>query len=148
MDAVDRGILNEIQSDFPIAERPYELIGGRLGLDEDEVIRRIGVLKAEGVIRRIGASFNSRRLNFSSTLCAARVSEDKIGEFVSVVNEYPGVTHNYRRNGPYNIWFTLIAKDRDVISAILHKIAGKTGISDILDLPAIKTFKIKVDFEV
>jgi DNA-binding Lrp family transcriptional regulator len=148
MDAEDKGLLNEIQSDFPVSERPYLLIAERLGLDEDEVIRRVGALKAEGVIRRIGASFNSSRLSFSSTLCAARVPEDRLRQFVSVVNEYPGVTHNYRRNGPYNIWFTLIAKDHDVISAILQEIADKTGVSDILDLPAVRTFKIKVNFEV
>jgi len=100
------------------------------------------------VIRRIGASFNSRRLSFSSTLCAARVPEDRIREFVSVVNEYQGVTHNYRRNGTYNIWFTLIARDRERVSAILEEIALRTRISDILDLPAVRTFKIKVDFEV
>jgi len=148
MDQLDKGILNEIQSDFPISERPYREIAARLGLEEDEVIRRVGTLKAEGVIRRIGASFNSRRLSFSSTLCAARVPEDRIREFVSVVNEYQGVTHNYRRNGTYNIWFTLIARDRERVSAILEEIAVRTRISDILDLPAVRTFKIKVDFEV
>lgn len=148
MDQLDKGILNEIQSDFPISERPYRVIAARLGLEEDEVIRRVGTLKEEGVIRRIGASFDSRRLSFSSTLCAARVPEDRIREFVSVVNQYQGVTHNYRRNGPYNIWFTLIARDRERVSSILAEIVVKTRIGDILDLPAVRTFKIKVDFEV
>jgi DNA-binding Lrp family transcriptional regulator len=147
VDEIDRGILNEIQSDFPIVVRPFEEIGKRFGLEEEEVIRRIGALKKEGVVRRIGGNFNSRRLDFASTLCAARVPEDKVEQFVSVVNGYPGVTHNYRRIGPYNVWFTLIARDKDLITEILSEIASRTGVKDILDLPALKTFKIKVDFE-
>lgn len=148
MDNTDRAILNEIQSDFPLNARPYGVIGRRLGLSEEEVFGRIGVLKDEGIIRRIGANFNSRRLNYTSTLCAASVPEDRLSRFVEVVNRYPGVTHNYLRRNPYNVWFTFIAPDRESIERALEDIAAKTGVEEILNLPAVRTFKIKVDFEV
>jgi DNA-binding Lrp family transcriptional regulator len=147
MDDVDRGILNEIQTDFPITQRPYLEIAKRLSLSEGEVIDRVSNLKYEGVIRRIGGNFNSRSLDFTSTLCAARVPQEKLDRFVSVVNSYPGVTHNYRRLGEYNVWFTLIAQNRQAIEEILKSIAADTGIEDILDLPGEKTYKIRVDFE-
>jgi DNA-binding Lrp family transcriptional regulator len=63
-----------------------------------------------------------------------------------VVNTYPGVTHNYEREGDYNIWFTLIAPSRKKINRILAEISRKTGVGGILNLPALKTFKIAVDF--
>ncbi|RLF54560.1 MAG: Lrp/AsnC family transcriptional regulator [Thermoplasmata archaeon] len=148
MDQTDRDLLNEIQSEFPIAPRPYLELGKRLGLSEQEVIDRIKRLKEEGVIRRIGGNFHSSRLNFTSTLCAARVPEDKIYQFVKAVNRHPGVTHNYLRNHDYNVWFTFIARDMGVIENALEEIARETGVSDILNLPAEKMFKIKVDFEV
>jgi DNA-binding Lrp family transcriptional regulator len=103
-------------------------------------------LKDSGIIRRIGASFSSRAVGFSSTLCAARVPRRKMRKFISVVNSYPGVTHNYEREGDYNIWFTLIAPSGKRINEILAEISQKTGITDILNLPASKIFKIAVDF--
>ena len=148
MDEQDRKLLNEIQSDFPVTSRPFRELGERLDLSEMEVIDRIRRLKEEGIIRRIGGNFHSRRLNFTSTLCAAKVPEEKIGLFVEAVNRYPGVTHNYLRNHDYNVWFTFIAPDMSKIEDSLRAIAEETGVSNILNLPAVQMFKIKVDFEV
>ena len=148
MNKTDRKILNEIQSDFPISSRPYHDLGRRLNLTEDEVIEAVGRMKDEGIIRRIGGNFHSAHLNFVSTLCAAKVPEDKIDMFVEVVNDYPGVTHNYLRKNAYNIWFTFIAEEMAHIDDALREIAEKTGVTEILNLPAEKMFKIKVDFEV
>lgn len=148
MDEVDKKILNEIQSNFPITSRPYYEVAKRLSLSEAQVIERVKVLKGEGVIRRIGANFSSGQLGFRSTLCAAKVRKEEMDHFVDVVNGYSGVTHNYLRNHEYNIWFTFIARDMKYINRSLRKISDATGVKDILNLPAIKTFKIRVDFEV
>jgi DNA-binding Lrp family transcriptional regulator len=148
VDEVDRSILNEIQSDFPISSRPYHELGKRLSLSEKEVLDRVKALKAEGIIRRIGGNFNSRMLNFTSTLCAAKVPAEKLEEFVKAVNRHPGVTHNYLRNHEYNVWFTFIAPSMASIEKALQEIRKATGVADILNLPALRTFKIKVDFDV
>jgi len=148
MDDMDKIILREIQSSFPIVPRPYRELGRRFGLQESEVLERVGRLKAEGIIRRIGGNFNSKSLNFTSTLCAAKVPEEKMDTFVQVVNRYPGVTHNYLRNHEYNVWFTFIAPNILYIDNALKEISKDSGVSEILNLPAVKTFKIKVDFEI
>ncbi|MBN1276206.1 MAG: AsnC family transcriptional regulator [Deltaproteobacteria bacterium] len=146
MDDTDKKILNEIQSFFPVASRPFLEIGMRLDLSEDEVLERIKRMKSNGIIRRIGGNFNSRGLNFTSTLCAAKVPEEKLDHFVEAVNRYPGVTHNYLRNHAYNVWFTFIAEDMAFIDSALRDISIETGVKEILNLPAVRTFKIKVDF--
>ncbi len=146
MEKEDRMILNEIQKKFPITRRPYLALARRLNLRETEVIERVQKLKDVGIIRRIGASFSAKSVGFTSTLCAAKVPKNKIEEFVSVVNTYPGVTHNYEREGEFNVWFTLIAPSRIRIRQILNQISRKTAVQEILDLPALKTFKISVDF--
>jgi DNA-binding Lrp family transcriptional regulator len=148
MDQIDRMILNEIQSDFPIVPQPYLELGKRLGLAEQEVLGRVKRLKAEGIIRRIGGNFSSGRLQFSSTLCAAKVPEEKMARFVEAVNSYPGVTHNYLRNHECNVWFTFIAPTMAYIEDALEEISRSTGVEEIRNLPAVRTFKIKVDFEV
>ena len=148
IDDIDRAILNRIQSDFPITSRPYRTIAEDLGLSESEVLKRVSRLKASGIIRRIGGNFTPEKLGFVSTLCAAKVPEDKISQFAEVVNRYPGVTHNYRRENTYNIWFTFIAPSMDEIKANLEQIAAETGVSDILNLSATRVFKIKAEFKI
>ncbi len=145
---MDRKILNAIQSDFPIAARPYRELGKSIDLSEEEVFERVKALRKEGIIRRIGGNFNSAKLNFMSTLCAAKVPEERLHRFVEVVNKYPGVTHNYLRNNKYNVWFTFIAPSMEMIENSLNEISEATGVKEVHSLPAVRIFKIKVDFEV
>jgi DNA-binding Lrp family transcriptional regulator len=148
LDDIDRAILNRIQSDFPVTSRPYRTIAEQLGLAEEDVIKRVLRLKVTGIIRRIGGNFTPDKLGFVSTLCAATVPEDKINRFAEVVNRYPGVTHNYRRDNRVNIWFTFIAPTMDEINTNLKQIAEETGITEILNLPATKVFKVRAEFKV
>ena len=148
MDYIDKAILNRIQSDFPITSRPFLSIAEELGLTEDAVLERISRLKEMGIIRRIGGNFVPNKLGYVSTLCAAKVPEDKIELFADIVNRYPGVTHNYRRENTFNVWFTFIAPSMEEIEQHLQEIARQSGIAEILNLPATKVFKIKARFDV
>ena len=147
MDQTDRKILNILQARFPVVPEPFDAVGAELGISGDEVLERVKRLKDNGVIRRIGAVFDSRKLGYASTLCAARVPEKQVRSFVEVVNGYPGVTHNYRRSHEYNIWFTFIAPDPDALEKALAEIRQRTGITDVISMPAVKTFKINAAFE-
>ena len=147
MDDTDRKILNRIQSNFPISSRPYLAIAEELDLDESEVIHRLLRLKKNGIIRRIGGNFFPEKLGFVSTLCAAKVPDDKIDAFAEAVNRYPGVTHNYQRDNSFNIWFTFIASSMEEIEENLQEISRHTGVEEIINLPATKVFKIKAYFD-
>jgi DNA-binding Lrp family transcriptional regulator len=147
MDDTDRKILNRIQSNFPITSRPYLTIAEELNLHESEVIHRLLQLKENGIIRRIGGNFFPEKLGFVSTLCAAKVPEDKIDAFAETVNRYPGVTHNYQRDNSFNIWFTFIAPSMEEIAEKLEEISRNTGVEDIINLPATNVFKIKAHFD-
>ena len=148
MDDIDKAILNRIQSDFPITARPYLTIADELNLTEAEVLDRISRLKQMGIIRRIGGNFVPAKLGYVSTLCAAKVPEDKIERFADVVNRFPGVTHNYLRENSFNVWFTFIAPSMEEIEQNLKGIEQETGITEILNLPATRVFKIKAQFDV
>lgn len=146
MDPMDKQILDIIQSGFPLTPRPYEAVGKQIGLTETETLARVRSLKERGIIRRLGASFQSKALGWRSTLCAAKVPEDKLDQFVSAVNKHPGVTHNYIRQHEYNVWFTYIGPSWDAVCAALDSITEETGVP-ILNMPAKKMFKIKVEFK-
>jgi siroheme decarboxylase len=148
IDDTDKAIINRIQSDFPLDARPYRIIAKELGLEEAQVIQRVKAMKAEGLIRRLGGNFVPHKLGFVSTLCAAKVPEDRIDTFAAVVNRYPGVTHNYQRENEFNLWFTFIAPSREDIEQHLSQIVKETGVETILNLPATRVFKIRAQFEV
>jgi DNA-binding Lrp family transcriptional regulator len=111
------------------------------------VVRRVRAMMASGVIRRVGANFTSRKLGYTSTLCAAQVAPERLARFIEVVNRYPGVTHNYLRQHHFNVWFTLIAESLARLDEILAEISRASGV-EVLSLPAQEIFKIKVDFPV
>ena len=141
-------VLDEIQHDFPLASDPLAVLAEKLGLKNDSVKEAIESLRKKGVIRRIGASFSSKHLGYVTTLCAIAIEGgdeevDRVAEYISTFNE---VTHNYRRDNRYNIWFTLIAPSDEEIDHILADIESYAGTSDILNLPATALYKIRVDF--
>ena len=145
MDNIDKKILNIIQTKFPITSAPYADIGEKVDISEDEAFTRVKALVDSGVIRRIGASFDSRGLGWTSTLCAMSVPSEKIEQISEVISQYHGVTHNYERNHKFNLWFTLIAPDLAAVDNTLKEIEEKSGY-EVHNLPMLKKFKIKVDF--
>lgn len=145
MDEYDKRILNIIQSDFPLTTSPYKEIGQRIGMDEEEVWQRIGQLRKNGLIRRIGANFQSKKLGYASTLCAAQAPAEKLDKIIEVINSLPGVTHNYLRRHEYNLWFTIIGQNNEAIQKNISTIEKLAEIK-ILNLPASKLFKINVNF--
>ena len=146
IDETDRALLNEVQSDFPVQSHPYKALGARIGVSEKEALARIAKLREAGIIRRIGASINSRKLGFVSTLVTARVPVEQLDDFVAVVNSFPGVTHNYLRKHDFNVWFTLIAQSEEEKLRIINEMSAKTGI-ELSEFPAKRIFKIRVDFK-
>lgn len=143
---VEETVLGTIQSGFPIVPDPYGTLAEQLGLERDEVEKALLDLREEGLVRRIGASFDSKRLGYSSTLCALAAPPERADEVAAIINAYPGVTHNYLRENRYNIWFTLITRSSEDRARILGQIVEQSGCGDLLDVPATKMYKIRVDF--
>ena len=146
LDAVDKKILGMIQSGFPLASRPYAAIGEEAGISEAEALARVRAMRQCGVIRRVGANFQSRKVGYHSTLCGAKVPPEKLDAFIAAVNAEPGVTHNYLRDHAYNVWFTYIAPSEKHVADALEGLSRYTGVG-IVNLPAKKLYKIKVDFQ-
>jgi DNA-binding Lrp family transcriptional regulator len=147
MDNTDKQLLNIIQTGFPVTSKPYEALGKKIGISSSEALSRTRELVECGIIRKIGASFDTRKLDHVSALVAAKAPAERIEEVVRIISSFEEVTHSYERDHEYNLWFTLVCENGERLDAVLDEIANKTGIKDIHELPAERTFKIKVDFE-
>lgn len=150
MDKSDSQILQELQYNFPLSERPYEVIADRLHISHAELWDRVQGMLDEGVIRRMGASFDSKKLGFSSTLAAVSVGLELVDQADEIIGEFTEVTHSYLRNNAFNIWFTLIAIDKKRIEEILEQIRVSLSLdkSKILNLPVKRLFKLDARFSI
>jgi radical SAM protein with 4Fe4S-binding SPASM domain len=149
IDRADLAILDALQDDLPLVSRPWAAIAARVGLAEDEVVARMRRLQTSGVLRNVSPVFESRRFGLAAaTLIALRVPEDRVREVAEIVSTYPEVSHNFRRDHVYSLWFTLAAPTEERLSAVLAEILSRTGIpeADALDLPTVRAYKIDVRF--
>lgn len=146
-DAVDRRLLNLIQKDFPLQARPFTAIGEQLGISEADVLTRARRLKKAGVIRQISAIFDSRRLGYSSTLVAMDIPEEHINESADRVSEQPTVSHNYKRDHSFNLWFTLTLPPGADLEAEVAHLSDVAGARRTRILPALRVFKIAVELD-
>ena len=143
----DKALLNLLQSDIPICSHPFAEMATRLGTNEDTLLARLRELKAAGFLRRIGTFFDSNRLGYQGTLIALKVEPSALCAVAEAVNRYPGATHNYEREGAYNLWFTLLTPSAEYESSILTEIRSLHGVEDMLKLKANKKYKINVQFK-
>ena len=150
MDDLDHQILKTLQDDFPLSEKPYEILADRLQISCDDLWSRVEKLLSDGVIRRIGVSLDSRKLGFSSTLAAVSVPAEMVDSAAETIAEFPEVTHSYLRSGRFNIWFTIIAVDAEAIENILEQIRSSLSLekSNVLNLPMKRLFKLDARFKV
>lgn len=150
MDELDGRILEVLQADFPLSQRPYEILADKLQIGDDMLWGRIQKLIAEGLIRRIGASLDSRKLGFCSTLAAISVRPDLIEQAAEIIGQFPEVTHSYLRKDDFNIWFTVIAVDEEKIEHILEQISSALSLesSQVLNLPVKRMFKLNTRFNI
>jgi DNA-binding Lrp family transcriptional regulator len=148
IDDLDRTILDALQFDFPLSERPFDVVAERLGVDADLLWGRVEAMLEQGVIRRLGASLDSRKLGFCSTLAAVRVREDLVDRAAEIIGRHPEVTHSYLRDPEFNIWFTVIAPDVEKIQALLDDVRTALSLdaSDVLNLPMTRMFKLDARF--
>ncbi|MGR3294680.1 MAG: siroheme decarboxylase subunit alpha [Candidatus Bathyanammoxibius sp.] len=152
LDNVDKKILQEIQSVFPITPRPFQTLAEQLSLDESDVRRRIKALIENKVIRRLGPIIDTTAMGNTGGLMAMNVPEEQIEGVAKVINAYSSVSHNYLRKGrnrqiPYNIWFTMSAPNKEALGKNLKEIEDKTGLV-VKNLPTTKKFKIGVKFRI
>ncbi len=143
-DPVDMDLLDKWQRDFPITDRPFQIIADQLGLDEQDVVTRLNRMKQAGRITRIGATCAPNTVS-ASTLAAVAAPPEYIEEVAAVIATHAGVNHSYQRENRLNLWFVATGPDRAHVDATLANIATDTGL-EVLDLRLMRPFNIDLGF--
>ena len=141
----DRTLLNLVQKEIQLTSEPFKLVAAELSTTEDDVLTRLRRLRdEEGVIRQISAIFDTRKLGYTSTLVAMRVPAERVNEAARIINEHPGVSHNYERAHEFNIWFTLAVPPGMELTEHIDRLHELCNAEATRVLPTLKMFKIEV----
>ncbi|WP_425146907.1 Lrp/AsnC family transcriptional regulator [Deinococcus sp.] len=140
-------LLNRIQKDIPIVARPYALLAEEVGIREQEALDILREVKAAGVLRQVSAIFDTRTLGYQSSLVAAVYDEDRLDAGAQIVNAHPGVSHNYRRNHSFNLWYTIAVPPESDLEAHVQRLHELSGAKLTRLMPTLHLYKIGVEFD-
>ena len=133
LDALDRRLIVATQAGLPRVPRPYDAIGGELGIGGEEVIARLRRMLDCGVIRRIGAVPNHYAIGYTANGTSVwDVADERIDELGARVGALAFVTHCYRRprrlpDWPYNLFAMVHSQNRTEFAARAAEIAVLLG---------------------
>jgi DNA-binding Lrp family transcriptional regulator len=110
---------------------------------------RAAHLLRERIIREITPIFDTTALGYSSMLVAAKVDSTNPHRAAGIINEHPGVSHNYLRNHDFNLWFTIAtAPDSTLgLDGTLEVLRELSGAESMRKLPTLTMFKINMNLE-
>ncbi len=148
LDELDRRLLDDLQFSFPLEVDPWSALATKHdSLDGPAVLQRVRALKETGVIRQISPIFDTRALGYSSVLVAAKADESRLDQAAAVVSAHAGVSHNYRREAEYNLWFTFAVPPGESLDKQLARLAESAKLDAVRALPNERTFHIGVKLD-
>ncbi|MFY9263978.1 MAG: Lrp/AsnC family transcriptional regulator [Solirubrobacterales bacterium] len=149
LDERDKQLLNLLQSSFPITDRPFDSVAAEMNAELDWVLRRTRELLDDRIIRELTPIFDTRALGYQSMLVAASVDPENPHRAAKIINEHPGVSHNYLRNHAFNLWFTIATPPDSKLGleGTLDILARESGATSVRQLPTLKLFKINMNLE-
>jgi len=147
IESLEAAILNRIQDDFPLCERPFEALAQDFGTTELEVMQRLQAARDSGVLRQVSAIFDTTALGYRSSLVAMRIDSARLAAGAQVISDHPGVSHNYRRNHDFNVWFTVAVGRDSSLEWTVARLACLAGAESARMLPTLKLYKIGVSLD-
>ncbi len=147
MNELSRRLIDEWQGGFPLCERPFAVMAERLDASEDAVLEILRELLADGTLTRFGPLYQIERLGGAFSLAALQAPEADFERITAIVNGFPEVAHNYRRNHVFNMWFVLATETPAGMNDTVERIAAATGLP-VFNFPKEREYFIEARFTV
>ncbi len=146
LDDLERRIVHYLQGDLPLTARPFDVLAGKVGISEEELLERIKLQKEQGILRRFGANLVHQLAGLkANAMVAWYVPEDKIDEIGPLMATFKEVSHCYQRRiqgkWKYNLFTMVHGKSKSDCQGTARRIAEKTGIKDYVLLLTLKEYK-------
>lgn len=144
LSAPELSLVDRWQRNFPLVERPFEVVGRSIELDESATIATFERLIEHDVISRIGAVVKPNTVG-ASTLAAISVPPDRVETVAAVVSAELLVNHNYERDHAFNLWFVVAGPQPGAVTATIERIEQRTGLP-VVNLPLLNAYHLDLGF--
>jgi DNA-binding Lrp family transcriptional regulator len=149
----EKRILSQLQKDLDLTAKPFDFLCGE-ELKEQEVLKIISGLIDKGVIRRVGAVVDYRKLGFvANVMFCCEVGRDRIVEAGERLARFGIVSHCYERRTfegwPYNLFAMMHGRSMGEVQHVVNKFveAEKIGSFELLPTEAeLKKQPVRHDF--
>ncbi len=141
----EKRILSKLQQNLQVTAKPFETLSGE-GFGAKEVSQIIQALIDKGVIRRIAAVIDHRKLGFvHNILFVSEATEGRVVEAGGRLARFRMVSHCYERKTfegwPYNLFAMMHAKSMGDIQRVIDKFVEAEGIESFELLPTVEELK-------
>jgi DNA-binding Lrp family transcriptional regulator len=139
-------ILNQLQTNFQILPRPFDYLSFQDNMDIELVLQTVQSLIDAGVIRKISASLDHRKLGYhANVMFCAKVKPQNIEPAGSALASYKMVSHCYHRDTfedfTYNLFAMMHAANNDQIQKVIAEFTANHSITDFATLATTAELK-------
>jgi len=145
LDENEKLILSKLQNNLELIEEPFAFLYGE-GLAKEDVLKITAELIDKGVIRRIAAVVDYRKLGFAANvLFAGEVPQERIISAGKKLARFAVVSHCYERETfegwPYNLFAMMHSQSMGQIQRVINKFTEAEKIKSFQLLPTAAEFK-------
>jgi DNA-binding Lrp family transcriptional regulator len=145
LNKTEKQILSKLENDLDVISEPFAFLCSE-GLEIEMVLRIIQGLIDKGVIRRIAAIVDHRKLGFvANILFCSKVPQNRIVEAGEALARFGAVSHCYERktveDWPYNLFAMMHGKSMGEIQHLINKFTESEKIDSFELLPTAAELK-------
>jgi DNA-binding Lrp family transcriptional regulator len=145
LNEAEKQILSKLEDDLDVISEPFAFLCSE-GLEIEMVLRIIQGLIDKGVIRRIAAIVDHRKLGFvANILFCSKVPQNRIVEAGEALARFGAVSHCYERktveDWPYNLFAMMHGKSMGEIQHLINKFTESEKIDSFELLPTAAELK-------
>lgn len=133
---IERRLISALQEGLPMFIRPFQLIAGRVGTSEAEVLGRIQRWLEDGAIKRFGVVVRHHELGFrANAMLVHDIPDERVSEIGRALAEEQAVTLCYRRprclpEWPYNLFCMIHGRERGEVEATIAELRQRHGLEN------------------
>ena len=140
LDDIDRQIINLLQYD---GRMPYTEIGGKLGISEGAVRRRVKRLTEDGLLQIVGI-VEPRLMDWNAAgMIGVNVQSGQMEQAAELIADFPEVTYLFMASGGYDLFVEVFCRDRDHFVQFLNqKLQQVPGVTRTETFMILKMYKM------
>lgn len=138
-------LLGSLQQGIEVTSRPFDALQHD-GRSAEDVLRLLTELNALGVLRRVAAVMDHRKLGYTvNVMFAAEVPSGVVADAGRSLARFRAVSHCYERQTfegwPFNLFAMLHARSEATIARAIHEFAKVAEVRSHLLLPTVAELK-------